>query len=210
MTKRNTKEIILIESLNLFARKGYDGVSVRDIAGKVGIKQSSLYKHYKNKQDIFDNIVLKMEEKFNDISKTLELPEGDINEIARKYGGSGIDILKKISRNIFVYYLKDSYASKFRKMLNIEKYKNKDIEQIYRKVYIDIPISYQKELFNEMIFQGFMKDFDSKIMALQFYAPIFTLLNKYDGIVEKEDEALTILDKHIEQFDKLYRKEKIN
>ena len=45
MAKRNTKETILFESLKLFADKGYDGVTVRDIAAEVGIKQSSLYKH---------------------------------------------------------------------------------------------------------------------------------------------------------------------
>ena len=44
MAKRNTKETILFESLKLFADKGYDGVTVRDIAAEVGIKQSSLYK----------------------------------------------------------------------------------------------------------------------------------------------------------------------
>ena len=38
MAKRNTKETILFESLKLFADKGYDGVTVRDIAAEVGIK----------------------------------------------------------------------------------------------------------------------------------------------------------------------------
>ena len=38
MGKRNTKEVILYESLKLFADKGYDGVTVRDIAAEVGIK----------------------------------------------------------------------------------------------------------------------------------------------------------------------------
>ena len=57
MAKRNTKDIILFESLKLFADKGYDGVTVRDIAAEVGIKQSSLYKHYKSKQEIFDTLV---------------------------------------------------------------------------------------------------------------------------------------------------------
>lgn len=36
--KRNTKEDILIAALNLFAEKGFDGVSVRDIAEEVGIR----------------------------------------------------------------------------------------------------------------------------------------------------------------------------
>lgn len=209
MKKRNTKEIILLESLKLFAERGYNGVSVRDIAGEVGIKQSSLYKHYKNKQDIFDTIVAKMEEESNKISTSLELPEGSMEEIARQYGEVGTDILKKISRRFFHYYLKDPYASLFRKMLTIEKYKNSEVEEIYRKVYIDTAITYQTELFSEMINQGLMRDSDTEIMALQFYSPIFLLLNKYDGIPNQEEKALQILDMHIEQFDKLYRKEEV-
>ena len=46
-----------MEALNLFSVKGYDPVSVRDIAYAVGIKESSLYNHFKNKQDIFDSIL---------------------------------------------------------------------------------------------------------------------------------------------------------
>ena len=64
MGKRNTKEVILYESLKLFADKGYDGVTVRDIAAEVGIKQSSLYKHYKSKQEIFDTLVTQMQLRF--------------------------------------------------------------------------------------------------------------------------------------------------
>lgn len=52
-----TKEQILEEALKLFSVKGYDAVSVRDILRAVGIKESSLYYHFKNKQDIFDTIV---------------------------------------------------------------------------------------------------------------------------------------------------------
>ena len=75
MTRRNTKETILYEALKLFSDKGYDGVSVRDIAGQVGIKQSSLYKHYTNKQDIFDSLVKTMQTRFMAVSYThLTLP----------------------------------------------------------------------------------------------------------------------------------------
>ena len=41
-----TKERIRYEALNLFSEKGFDTVSVRDIASAVGIKESSLYNHY--------------------------------------------------------------------------------------------------------------------------------------------------------------------
>lgn len=94
-------------------------------------------------------------------------------------------------------------------MLSIEKYKSKEIDRIYREVYIDTAISNQAQIFEEMIKQGYMRKVDPKIMALQFFAPIFLLLNRYDGIAEKEAEAIEILGKHIEQFDKIYREGEI-
>lgn len=209
MAKRNTKEIILFESLNLFADKGYDGVTVRDIAAEVGIKQSSLYKHFSSKQDIFDTLVGTMQLRFRDASTSFKLPNGELQEMAKKYATGGNEVLKKISSEIFHFYLKDPYASQFRKMLSIEKYKNKEIDRIYREVYIDPAISYQATLFDEMIKQGYMRQANPEVMALQFFAPVFLLLNKYDGIAEKEEEAIKMLGKHIEQFDMIYRKEAI-
>ena len=52
----DTKQKILLEALRLFSQKGYDAVSVEQIASAVGIKAPSLYKHYKSKQDIFHAI----------------------------------------------------------------------------------------------------------------------------------------------------------
>lgn len=42
----NTKERILQESLTLFSIRGYEAVSMREIGRSVGIKESSIYKHY--------------------------------------------------------------------------------------------------------------------------------------------------------------------
>ena len=211
MAKRNTKEIILFESLKLFADKGYDGVTVRDIAAEVGIQQSSLYKHYKSKQEIFDTLVNTIQLRFRDASASFQLPNGELHEMAKKYAtnGNGTEILKKISGEIFHFYLKDPYAAQFRKLLSIEKYKNKEIDRIYREVYIDTAISYQAALFDEMIKQGVMRQANPEVMALQFFAPIFLLLNKYDGIAEREEDAIEMLGKHIEQFDMIYRKKAI-
>jgi len=209
MAKRNTKEIILFEALKLFADKGYDGVTVRDIANEVGIMQSSLYKHYASKQEIFDTLIEKMQERFADASLTFQLPEGEINEVANKYASGETSVLKKISTSIFLFYLKDEYTSQFRRMLTIEKYKNGEIEKIYREIFIDAALLYQSSLFSEMINQGFMKQADPNLMALHFYSPIFLLLNKYDGIPEREKEALDLLEKHIDQFELMYRKEDI-
>ena len=57
-----TKEKILLTSLKLFAQDGYEAVSISKISGELGMAKSALHKHYKNKKDIFDSIVKRMEE----------------------------------------------------------------------------------------------------------------------------------------------------
>ena len=58
----NRKEEILIAALNLFARNGYEAVSVSQIAGELDMTKGALYRHYKSKRDIFDCIVQRMEQ----------------------------------------------------------------------------------------------------------------------------------------------------
>ena len=53
----DTKEKIMMTALRLFAKDGYEAVSVSRIAGELGMTKGALYKHYKNKRDIFDSIL---------------------------------------------------------------------------------------------------------------------------------------------------------
>ena len=62
MKNETTKQRILTEAVQLFSKEGYEAVSVDQIAKAVGIKAPSLYKHYKNKRDIFDSILRIMEQ----------------------------------------------------------------------------------------------------------------------------------------------------
>ena len=57
MKQEDTKKRILDKALELFSAKGYDSVSVGEIAKAVGIKAPSLYNHFPSKQAIFDTIV---------------------------------------------------------------------------------------------------------------------------------------------------------
>ncbi|MEG6585195.1 TetR/AcrR family transcriptional regulator [Dendrosporobacter sp. 1207_IL3150] len=43
---------LLKAALELFSEKGYDAVSVRDIAKAAGVSEAALYKHYKGKEDM--------------------------------------------------------------------------------------------------------------------------------------------------------------
>jgi len=49
---KSTKELILKASMELFSEYGYKAASVRKIAAKVGIRESALYNHFTNKEEI--------------------------------------------------------------------------------------------------------------------------------------------------------------
>lgn len=204
MKKQNTKEKILLLALKLFSTKGFEGTSVRDIAREVGIRESSIYKHYKNKQAIFDSILAYMDSYYSEKMRTLDMPLGELEKIAKDYGESSIDFLYQISAALFLMHFKDETEIQFRRMLTIEQFSNSKIKETYKKYFITDVLDYQTALFTEMIKQGRFIDCDPKIMALQFYAPIYTLQSMYEGLFEKEKEVLSILKEHISQFDSRY------
>ena len=75
MTVESTKERILETALTLFARNGYLGTSMSDIAGALGITKAALYKHYAGKQEILDRIVERMCEMDYARAAAYEMPE---------------------------------------------------------------------------------------------------------------------------------------
>ena len=200
----NTKQRILDEALTLFSEKGYANVFVNDIAERVGIKAPSLYKHYKNKQAIFDAIIDEMSSKFEQQAQALSINGTDPAADAEVYKSMSEDHLIKLGNDLFAYFLHDSYTKRFRKMLTLEQFKDKDLAKVYSQQYFDAPLSYQGMLLGLLVAQGLLATENVPIMTLHFYAPIYMLLTVCDREPDREPEALKLLEEHIRQFDKLY------
>ena len=200
----NTKQRILDEALTLFSEKGYANVFVNDIAERVGIKAPSLYKHYKNKQAIFDAIIDEMSSKFEQQAQALSINGTDPAADAEVYKSMSEDHLIKLGNDLFAYFLHDSYTKRFRKMLTLEQFKDKDLARVYSEQYFDRPLSYQGMLLGLLVAQGLLATENVPIMTLHFYAPIYMLLTVCDREPDREPEALKLLEEHIRQFDKLY------
>jgi AcrR family transcriptional regulator len=49
---------ILTEAARIFARKGYEGASMRDIAEACGISKSLLYHHFTSKEEIYSRVAV--------------------------------------------------------------------------------------------------------------------------------------------------------
>lgn len=76
LTKReiqaiNTKEQIFNTSIQLFAKKGYDNVSINEICKEVGVSVGAFYHHFNGKEDI-------IVESYKEFDKTIEDFAGEI------------------------------------------------------------------------------------------------------------------------------------
>jgi len=56
-TRRDTRARIQRVALELFAERGYDGTSLREIAERLDVTKAALYYHFKSKEDIVSSLV---------------------------------------------------------------------------------------------------------------------------------------------------------
>lgn len=183
----NTKQKILEVSLKLFAEKGYSNVFVSEIAREVGIKAPSLYKHYKNKQEIFDNCIRVFYERMQRTTGAFSFLDISSEDITPDIT---VEAFLEITKKIFLFHLTDEVASSLRKMLSIERYGNTELNIIYEELFLDEPIRFETELFSKLMAAGVLKPCDPKVLAYRYYSPIFLLLTKYDMHLCDEKQAL--------------------
>ena len=201
----DTKKKILDVALTLFSEKGYGNVYVGQIAEGVGIKAPSLYKHYKSKKDIFEAILEEMRNRYNKEASRLNMTGNDFLIDSKLYNNISEDELVKMGIGLFSFFLHDEYECKFRKMLTIEQFSNEELAELFSNQYFNEPIKYQTGLLQLLIMQGCMKNEDASVMALQFFAPIYLLMTVCDLEPQREVESLQILEKHIRQFNRMYK-----
>ncbi|MEE1466842.1 MAG: TetR/AcrR family transcriptional regulator, partial [Clostridium sp.] len=172
----STKEKIRIKALHLFASYGYDAVSVAQIAKAVGIQAPSLYKHYASKEDIFHAIIREMEQRYAQHAAKLHINGTDAETDMMLYEHITDDQLVDMGLHMFSYFLHDEYESSFRKMLNMERYHNKQLADLFQKQYFEDAIAYQTMIFQHLMQAKILKPGNPKTTAIQFYAPIYLLL----------------------------------
>ncbi|MFV0414312.1 MAG: TetR/AcrR family transcriptional regulator, partial [Oscillospiraceae bacterium] len=116
------------------------------------------------------------------------------------------DKIVEMSMRLFLYILHDDKVRKFRKMLAIEQYSNKELAAQYAKQYIDMPVSYQSASFGLMVEAGAALPESAQVMALQYYAPVYLYITLCDCRPKREAEAKQALEQHFRQFIRLYVK----
>lgn len=196
---RDTKEKILTTALGLFAKEGYEAVSVSDIAGAIGMTKGALYKHYKNKRAIFDSIVERMYVLDAQRSEAFALPKEQYEKAAAPYSTVSMESVRHFTLAQFTFWTEDTFATAFRKMLMLEQYRNAEMAELYRNCITFGPVAYMRDIFREMQKRGILKGGDPEELAVSFYAPLYLLIQLTETEADKQ-KNLALLDAHIHNF----------
>ncbi len=200
-----TKDRIIYEALSLFSMRGYEAVTIRQIATAVGIKESSVYNHFENKQDILDTIVRETINRYEKVLQESNVPGIEDPDVSGSFDSICDEDFYQMCTGVFLFYLKDEYISKLRRLLTIEQYSNPELGKTFKNIFINNILENQAKVLQKFIDSGRFIPGDAYTMALHFYAPVFLLLYKYDSNHENEEQAIAELRSHVSQYNALYK-----
>lgn len=195
----DTKDKIVWEALELFSKRGYGAVSVRDIATAVGIRESSLYNHFRGKRAIFDEIVDICWTKAKEYYREHGLPfsrEEDMSVFENK-GPK----LEEAVLEVFRFFFEDPWNTRFRRLLTVSQFEDERAGELYRRLYCQYPVEVQEAVFAGLMEKGVFRSGDPRVLAEEFYGGAFLLL----CAGETWESAKPKLAAHIRQFEAAHK-----
>ena len=162
------KEEIIYATLELAAENGMKGVSMSQIADKVGIKAPSLYNHFKSKDDIIKEMY------------------GFLRGRAQSGGQVSMDFSKLVDKNVeeillgslsaYMGIVTDKYMLQFFKVLYSERATNPIAAQIIVEE-TERMLQSSRNLFYALVVHGKVKNDNIDVAAMSYSLTIHSLID---------------------------------
>ena len=109
--KLTQRQEMLAAALDLFSEKGYHNVSMHEIAEKAEFAIGTLYKFFKNKEDLYKALILEQSDKFHEaLTKAIEEPDDEIEKL-RNYVRAKGELFRANVSMIRLYFAETRGAS---------------------------------------------------------------------------------------------------
>lgn len=174
-----TKKEVFNTAIDLFMRHGFDNVSLRDIAGKVGIQQSTIYNHFNSKKEILGAIY-----DFYCYYHVADRPSIDEME----------HYIKTESLINIINYIRYDFNEEYRQhMLDISKIIFQRIgideraKEITKSLIVDEGVKFVEDVFDLAIEMGRFAPFNTHIIAV--YINSIRIYTLYNWIVDPFSEC---------------------
>ena len=168
-----TKEKIMDVALHMFSERGYEAVSIRDICGEVGIKESTLYYHFKNKMDILDSLIAKFKEHIEGLLIHIdEMPSG---KTKKKNAGSK-DIIDSYMMDSYLF---DPFCNLMIRLMMIEQFHNEEMRALYEKTMFTDPYDIYLRVFRMLATKGTFPESQVDATVRRYHAYMTMLTYRY-------------------------------
>lgn len=190
--KSNTKQKIIKASSKLFSEHGFKATSVRKIASAVGIRESALYNHFKNKEEIFLCVAKEI------FTTPFSENETDIKESALR----GKAFLQKFAMQYKLLTFDKNNENMFR-LLMIELFQNQELREQFIDEFHNKNIKVLSEAFFIMMQNSLIRSADPMMVSYEFLSTLFYIrlqitLLRFDN--SSTNSLSTQFEKHVEFF----------
>ena len=181
--EKGTKEKIFDAAVDLFAEKGYEGVSIRDIAKAVGIKESSVYKHYSSKDAILDII-------FEYLKARLYPQQASGVDMDAMLEALTLEQILEAGLLSIRQMMNDPYMVKITRIITIELYRNKRIRDFFYGQMFERPVDETELMFRRLMDKKKIKVTDPRALATSYFA--FTAYMHMETFLLRYEEGIDL------------------
>lgn len=190
----STKERALSAALELFGSKGYDAVSMNDIAAAVGIRAPSLYKHFQSKEALFTAAAPAAREHYQALWADVAAGQSRMERDVRTLGNLSAERLEQDTLPWVQTQLTQGRG--FRAFVT-------QSGEALRWLW-DEPLALYEGLFSRLIEAQILKRGDPHVMAVEYLAPIFHLISLADRDERRQGTVVEEARKHMRQFHRAF------
>lgn len=125
---RMRRQEILNAALELFSQKGYHNVSVQEVAEKAEFAVGTLYKFFKDKEDLYRALIMDQADRFHEaVTKAIAEPDDEIEKL-RNYVRAKGEVFRSNVSVVRLYFAETRGAS-----FNIKVGLEEKIKERYQK-----------------------------------------------------------------------------
>lgn len=182
----STKQKIFSQALQLFSQRGYDGVSIRDIAGAVGIKESSIYNHYASKKSILDDVCTQF-------VRTLSTARPPLEEVEIML--EAMTPTEVFLRMISAYgHQINPQITQMAKTFFGEQFRSEELHELFERVCVEENVAYYVSILNLMERRGRIRPCNKLLLANLFNNTQMMLAAfQYSGCITEEERTQVAL-----------------
>lgn len=184
MKGANTRERLLGVALEQFGERGYGGTSIRDLAGAVGVRESSVYKHFASKQALWEALLARTTQDFDRESALLR------DSLAQFPGEASLVRLEFLAETVLAFFRENPAAKALRRLLVVAQNQDPRVGQLLRDRCANFPLG----LLTDALRQAGIDEAEAELWGLQLWGPIYLLI---DVAADDEQRAHLLLHRHV-------------